>query len=252
MVKTMLNLQTFKVEVKSTKNGGLYIKVGDSKVPYDVSSNLDYMEQAKRFVESSGLTVLGCDFTTIVVTSRAVKVTELFKFQELSEKAQEKVISDYERDSYFIDDFILDSLTELLENFGFYETDIEYSFDYSHVPFAKFSGKFKKPDSETLESMLTEFGDLEIQRIVSLIKSLPNDCELYNVKSQSDYDSEGETPIDAFYIELINKMICAVNEYLLKMLQTECDYLQSRDFIIEDIMSNDYTFDVDGNFISTK
>ena len=76
MVMMMLNLETFKVVVKSTKNGGLFIKVGDHKVPYDVASQMDYMGQAAKFVESTlGLTVIGRDYTTIVASKQTLKIS---------------------------------------------------------------------------------------------------------------------------------------------------------------------------------
>ena len=243
---TMLNLETFKVVVKSTKNGGLFIKVGDHKVPYEVSSNMDYMGQATKFVESNlGLKVIGCDYTTLVASKQAVKFIELFKFEELSEKAKEKAIADYLYDSSFTDDFSLDSLTELFESFGFYDTSIDYSLDYSHVPFAKLNGKFKHAGTFELEDLLVEHTDDEIKNIIRMVLKMPFDFKSENLSYYSDTDYEIDNPTAIAF----RKILKAVNDYLLQSLEVEYEYQQSAEYITETIISNDLYFDVDGNFV---
>lgn len=247
----MLDLQTFKVVVKSTKNGGLFIKVGEHKIAFDVSSQMDYMGQAKKFIESRGLSVLGCDYTTIVATNKVVQLTELFKFHQLSDKAQAKAIADYENDNVYFDDAVLDSLTELVEAFGFYDTRIDYSLDYSHIPFARLYGKFKKPSSDFLEELLSDYKDLEIQQIISLVKSLPNDFEVYDVGQYSDDDFEITNPdsIINFLEGVFLKIVKSVNDFMLESFEVDYAFQQSREFIVEDMMCNEWYFDVDGNFV---
>jgi hypothetical protein len=149
---------------------------------------------------------------------------DLFKFEELSDNVQEKILKEYTESLEYHDDGDIEDCTDLLEHLGFSEICIDYSLDYSHVPYAKVTGKFSKKDLTFVKNNHTG-------------EKLSQIIEILDGYAKNHFDVE-KALYDDNFMQLVNAMVFTIIEY---------DYMNyyNYDSLVETIMSvdNDYLDD---------
>jgi hypothetical protein len=153
---------------------------------------------------------------------------ELFKFEELKDDVQTKVLADYKNSLEYFDDGVIEDLVDLLEHLGFSEIGIDYSLDYSHVPFAKVTGKFSKIDLSFVKQNYMKLHN--VSEIVELLEPV----------IVCDYDVESETL--GFFYDIMK----LVNEMAFKMIESDYINYYSHESLLENLLSDDCDYWIDG------
>jgi len=162
--------------------------------------------------------------------------TEVFKFDELSDQAKEKAMQWLLEDSYGYDWW--DSIYEHAAQIGLTLS----SFDLDRNRHAK--GAFINSAPECAESILKDHGpDCETFKTAeSYLKSL-EDLDLKYPYDDIDDRAEG---YDETREELDDEFLKSILEDYSILLQRESDYMQSTEYLAENIRINGYTFTKDG------
>jgi hypothetical protein len=150
--------------------------------------------------------------------------TEAYKFEELDEKAQEKVIQNLSHDWY-------DCIYEDAERIGLKIT----SFDLDRNRHA--TGKFFKSCEDVADLILKEHGEsCDTYKLAKIFKK-----DIASLSLENEDDEIAEKLYERFEKDLLN-------EYAF-MLQKEYEYLTSREAIIETINANEYEFTKEGKLV---
>lgn len=173
---------------------------------------------------------------------RTIRI-KLFKFKELSEKSQEKAISEFS--DINIDHSWWDFIYEDAEGIGLQIN----AFDANPGGYCK--GKLLHSLSEVCNLIISNHGEeCETHKTAKLY--LSEWAKL--VKEHSDgintdiVTEEKETEFDELADELEKQFRLSLCEDYRIMLSNEYDYLTSRDAIKESIISNEYEFTKEGKF----
>jgi hypothetical protein len=164
-------------------------------------------------------------------------VIDLYKFEELSDVVKIDMVNEYREQAEYFDDGVIEDLTHFLVAIGFSkDVEIDYSLDYSHVPYANVIGEFTKKDFT--EAKNNYRGD-KVLEIFDAIENLETDC----------FEADGETddhnlPNDAF--NLVN----AVNSFIFTVIENDCENYYSTESIVENIISADADYMADGTLIN--
>ena len=126
---------------------------------------------------------------------------DLYKFNELSDDVQTQVVENYTESLNYFDDGVIEDVTDLLAHLGFSDIEIEYSLDYSHVPFAKLFGKFSKQDLTFAKTNYKSFKN--VSQIINLIESY-DDGECH-IDDSLEYQNMGAVLCNI--VDLVNAMI---------------------------------------------
>jgi hypothetical protein len=158
---------------------------------------------------------------------------DLYKFDELSDDVQEKVLADYKESLRYYDDGVLEDITILLEHLGFSDVTIDYSLDYSHVLYAKVSGKLSKHD---LTFVKNQYKGEKLFKIVEMLDDY--------VKNHFDVE---KALYDDNFMQLVNQMVFSIiendymNYYMPDSLE-ECLISEENDYLDDGTL---FTFDSD-------
>jgi len=138
----------------------------------------------------------------------------IFKFDELSETAKNKAVESFRESMEYNDECVFENLTDLLVAIGFDEdVEIEYSLDYSHIPFANVvSGGFNKKD---LTKARKNYGGEKVVELFDLIEN-----------------SEIER----------TDLLEAINKFVFSMIESDFEYYYSTESIIEEIEALEMDF----------
>ena len=184
--------------------------------------------------------------------------TILYKFDELSTESKEKAITSFEEDDSHLDyDWHEDTINDfktILELIGYYDITCYFSGFHSQGDGACFSARFSgnKRCLEKVKSYCPR--EEKILNIVEKIQSEIPLHEEYEIKHSGHYyhehctnvyylgDNEKAEQLDERFLELSRQLMII----LYKKLNTEYDYLNSSESIIEHIKANDYEFTEDG------
>lgn len=165
------------------------------------------------------------------------KTIILYSFQELSEKAKDKAIM---------------NLSDINSDYEWWKSTYEdantiglkiTSFDLDRNRHAK--GDFLMAANEVAQNIFNEHGE---------------NCETYKTAAKfmeewqpvfNDYMEEGNSKFESKecedkLLEIEDNFLQSILEDYSIILQKECEYLQSREAIIETIEANEYTFTEDG------
>jgi hypothetical protein len=161
----------------------------------------------------------------------------LYKFNELSEDAQQKAI----KELYYInvDSNWWESTYEDAKNIGLKIN----TFDTERNRHAK--GEFLLDACEVAANILKEHGEhCETYKTATafLKEWQPIFYDYLNEESENYESSESEDKL----MDIENDFLNSLLEDYAMILERECEYLQSEDAIIETIEANDYDFNEDG------
>jgi hypothetical protein len=185
--------------------------------------------------------------------------TKVYQFNELNENAKENAIEWYKKDQEIFLDFFNEDAKEQIENAGFKgNIQIQYDLSYSQGDGLSFSCDYY----DKLNELFTEFLGHGKQKTIDC---LINNCSFklkgnngrYCYASKSDLDFY----LDNYYVksqENIDEIITQVRQKLedlyidlCKDLESqgykEIEYQYSDEYIIENIISNEYEFTAEGN-----
>jgi hypothetical protein len=152
---------------------------------------------------------------------------DLYKFSELSDNVQAKVLADYKETLEYCDDGVLEDINHLLEGLGFFDIDIEYSLDYSHVRFARVSGKFSKKD---LTFVKNNYKGEQLFKIIEMLEPM----------IVCNYDVESETL--GFFYDIMQ----VVNQMVRTIIENDYTNYYSRESLLENVLADDCDYLVDG------
>lgn len=184
--------------------------------------------------------------------------TTLYKFDELSTQAKEKAITSFQEDDSYLDyewyECAIDDFTTILELIGYYDITCYFSGFHSQGDGACFSARFSR-EKRCLQKVKSYCPkEEEILNIIEKIQSEIPLHEKYEIKHSGHYyheyctnvyylgDNEKAEQLDERFLELSRQLM----RILYKKLNTEYDYLNSSESIIEHIKANDYEFTEDG------
>jgi len=163
---------------------------------------------------------------------------QLYKFDELSEAAQETAI--FNQSDINVDYDWWDSVYEDAKNVGLV-------IDGFVLDYGKINATFENGGEDTARAIIAEHGKecdtykLAEQYLSAKAEILTNMEDIIDDENSYSYELEGdmEQLSDDFLVDL-------KGEYL-SILQKEFEYLTSKEQIIETIKSNDYDFTEDGD-----
>ena len=149
----------------------------------------------------------------------------LYKFYELNAEIQSKLLQEYREVLPYFDDGVLEDCVDLLEQLGFSRITIDYSLDYSHVPYAKVLGKFS-----TKDLTFAKDNHESIDTIVEMIENL-------GIVENSDID------LDIRFDDIMELLNAVIFEKI------ENDYINhySNDSMYDNIVSYDCDYSINGN-----
>jgi hypothetical protein len=241
----MLDLNTFKIEMSSNKNGGLIININKEKIPFDHSVDMDYFYQAKKYIEAKGYNIIGYNHLSKIIVASLVKynVRRVFKFSELSKKVQTKVIEKWQNESYDTLECTNDYIVEILNRLGFDDAALDYQCSFSQSDYFRFSGTFEKSD---LSEMKIEYENCDdILEIIELIETLPDlkfKRHYTNIEILDDLDTQEN-------LNAIKTALKAIDAWIKSMVIGEIDYQSLDSTIIENIECNGYEFYENGEIV---
>ncbi len=155
----------------------------------------------------------------------------LYKFDELSETAKQKALSDLSNIN--VDYEWWESTYDDAERIGLKITSFELDGSKNAT------GEFINSGLDVAESIIKEHGhDCETRKTALNYIDKYNSL-MFNVKSEDD---EMENEFEEIEKEFLNSLL----EDYANILQRESEYLQSEEAIIETIKANDYDFTEDG------
>lgn len=167
--------------------------------------------------------------------------TTVYNFEELSEAAQQKAISD-NQDINFFDDW-WGSVYDDAENIGLKIT----SFDLDRNRHAE--GKFIDDAYTVASKIVAEHGEqCETYKIAKTFADFwEGAVKLHSDGIKTDIVKDGkENDFDYYVEEVEDNFLKNILEEYAVMLQTEYDYLSSEEAIKETIIANEYDFTEDG------
>lgn len=186
--------------------------------------------------------------------------TKIYKFEELSEDAQQTAIDKFRNNLEIYLDFFNEDAKEQIEKAGFYD-DIKLQYSLSCCQVDGLSFSCKRIEWKTIEPLFTEVLGQGKEKTAKLIFEYcsfickgndgrycfasKNDIDFtfenYNREYQNIKEVVGNvlTKIENKYLELCKQ--------LEKQGYSEIEYQQSDEAIKETILANDYEFTKDGN-----
>jgi hypothetical protein len=245
----MLYLDTFKIESTINSKGASIIKINKDKIPFDFSAGIDYVQQAKKFVESKGFNVLGYNHITKIMVASLEKydLKQVYQFSELSDKVKLKVIEQLQPECYH--DFLEstnDYLIEILNNFGFGNVKLEYSASYSQSDYFRFTGTFDQIDLSKVKIEYEKVDD--ILNIIELIETLPDNLRFD--RANGDIEILDDYLLDTQEnLNTIETVLNAIDKLIKTMVYNEIDYQSQDSTIIENIEANGYKFYENGEIV---
>ena len=244
----MLHLETFKIKISTTKNGGFFININGTKIPFDYSANADYMIQAQNYLTSKNYHVVGVDNINKIIVASIEKydIKRVYQFSELSEKVKLKVIEQFQNNNYDCLDSTNDYLIEILNCLGFDDVDLNYSASYSQSDYFRFTGTFKHTD---LSEMKIEYEkNDDVLNVINIVESLPdisfNRSNGNDIEILSDYWLDTQENLDT-----IRTVLNAIDNLIKITVYNEIDYQSQDSTIIETIEANEYEFYENGEII---
>ena len=184
--------------------------------------------------------------------------TIVYKFDELSSESKEKAVTSFQDDdSYPRYDWHKDTINDfktILELIGYYNIECYFSGFWSQGDGACFSARFSR-NKRCLEKVKSYCP--KEQEILDIVKTIQEDIPLheeYQIKHSGRYsheyctnvyylgDNKKAEQLDERFLELSRQLM----RILYKKLNTEYDYLNSYEAIIEYIKANDYEFTENG------
>lgn len=186
---------------------------------------------------------------------------QLYKFEELSEEAQQNAIEKWRNDTYANGDSLFwfaESCKDYLCDLGFINPDVQYSLSYSQGDGLSFSAEGYTRLKETFLKYLGEHH-------ITIANYLIDNCSLkikgntghYCYAHRSDIDlyleisGNQETPLIDELIESVQRDI--TDEYIAacRVLEndgySQIEYEQSDEYITETLINNEYDFTVEGD-----
>jgi len=178
------------------------------------------------------------------------KTIKIYEFNELNKKAQEKAINNYRKnqDIDYHNELLNELFKEIAEKFGFNNKEIVFYWSLGHCQGDGVS-------FTTNNINLNEF--LKINKLLTKFKSLLNlNIDLIIKRNGSLYYHKNSVYVDYFADNLTDKQEALINnlieitEEIKNKVCLECekigyaeyDYLQSDEFIKEEIKLNGYEF----------
>ena len=184
--------------------------------------------------------------------------TILYKFDELSTESKEKAITSFQEDDSYLDynwyEYTINDFKTILELIGYYDITCYFSGFHSQGDGACFSARFSR-NKQCLEKVKSYCPKEE--KILNIIEKIQSEIPLheeYEIKHSGHYyheyctnvyylgDNEKAEQLDERFLELSRQLM----RILYEKLNTEYDYLNSDEAIIEYIKANDYEFTEDG------
>lgn len=183
---------------------------------------------------------------------------ELYKFEELSEKAKQNAIDVFRQHNIFEDEATLDDAKTIAKLMGITIDNIFYSGFSCQGDGACFDGVYSYTENSVKK--LKEYApvDLELHRIVEVLEDIQKhygNCITATITHKGRYCNSSNTTIcvnndvkvihnidERHIIELLRDFMT----WIYKQLEREYDYQNSDEHITEIINSNDYEFLKDG------
>ena len=179
-------------------------------------------------------------------------------FDELNDKQKEKVLDEYRYinvDDFEWYDYIQDDFHKILELFGFYDIESEFSGFWMQGDGARFTAKYIVPNGYTeLKDRLNKILDYAPNYFVNAkdIKGLyltlnfdneiVDNIEYIDVYTQGNYSHGCTMFCDHLYLQEFARYLAA--KYYI-MLESEYEYLTSNESIEETLIANEFEFDID-------
>ena len=201
--------------------------------------------------------------------------TQVFTFDELSDKAKEKVRNDYRQNNTDFSDFYatdcIDNAADVAELFGLdirqtrkssgkYAPSVFYSGFCSQGDGLAFDGKYAYKKG-SLSAVKKEYpADTELHSIVAQLQQAQSkvfyrataDCSTSGFRDNTQRVSVNidNWPSNASSAENdITQALCDFSDWIYKRLESEYEYLDSDECIDETLQVNEYEFTVDGKII---
>lgn len=185
---------------------------------------------------------------------RTIKLEyNVLKFNELNEDQKNKVISKL-HDINLDHDFLSDTIEQFkndLETLGFKNIKIEYSGFNSQGDGACFTGIYSIPTNEETKSRFKKFTDncgiVEFVKLANELMTLDfmgieddlDALEIYKKDSLWRYSNSNTVKCNT---EILDEWAKRYMDMIYKKLESEWEYMSSKEAIIETIEANDYEF----------
>lgn len=195
------------------------------------------------------------------------KTITLYKFEELSEAAQKKVIDknyDINVDNEFWHESVIDDAKEQGKPLGFDIKKIYFSGFSSQGDGACFAGSFDGANIKAEELKKNCPEDRELHRIANQLAEIQKEtanigfsvvhCGHYNHKGCTEFSFEIPEELEEICAAKINQAEETLTElardymeWIYSQLETQYEYLTSEEQIKETLIANEYEFKEDGS-----
>lgn len=188
----------------------------------------------------------------------------VYKFEELTEDAQQKVIEYFQNNNDFYYDADYDK--EILKEKGFTNTDIYYDVSYCQGSGACFDGRINVPFF--LDAFFEYTTDMSFIRRKTVLVSLVNDYASFSINANSfgwhynhektryidyDYNDYCGYRLSKLFVSFLKEFVSFIEDArlteskeLFQRIRTEYEYQNSVEAIKEMIACNEYEFYEDG------
>lgn len=177
------------------------------------------------------------------------KITEVFQFNELSDKAKEKARDWFKAGDTFDHDFIFEDAKEVGKILGIDITKIYFSGFSSQGDGACFTGKYSH--AEDAVSKIKEYAPLDTKlHDIAILLDLCNGVNAEIQHSDRYYHSNTMTfcfdglPRDEESI--IKDALKSFADWIYSQLNKEYDWTQTNEYVDDCIVANEYEFTKDG------
>lgn len=191
-------------------------------------------------------------------------VTDVYQYEELSDKAKEKARDWYLDGQEFEFDFVIEDAKTIGLILGIEIDKVLFTGFSSQGDGACFEGTYKHKKDALKNIMEHAPKDLELHQIAKELEKLQSDnnFELSATVKQTDnrifrYYHENATYIEVFkdteekwdYTETekeVAELLRDFMKWIYKSLEAENDYQQSKEYVEENIKANEYEFTIEG------
>ena len=193
--------------------------------------------------------------------------TEIFKYNELSEKAKEKAREWYRKlnsQDNFWSESVIDDAKEAAKHLGFHIDKVYFSGFWSQGSGACFEGIFRSSELEAGGIRAYAPQDTELQRIADEIEKIINqfylvalkvrhsghysheNCTDFTVSITDNEDNEVDSKEAADAEKNLIELSKSLMKWIYRNLEKEYEYQNTDEQIVENIEANDYNFTESG------
>lgn len=183
---------------------------------------------------------------------RHIEPIPYFAYADLSDKAKGSAFDKWHESFEFFSDFIIEDITAILENIGFYNVKIWYSLGYCQSDFASFDARYSF-EKGSLKKLKANYPNAtEWHTVAKQLQQLQrkNFYSLSGEFTDSDFDVESKNDrywsYDQDNRDLLKPIIKEINRIIYNSIRDEYEYQTSQESFEQWVNDFGIWFTIDG------